>query len=306
MTITQVPGVRVGHADDQVAKTGCTVIVTDKGATCGVDVRGSAPGTRETDLLDPVNLVDQVHAISLAGGSAYGLDAAGGVMQYLEEQEVGMDVGVAKVPIVPSAILFDLAVGDPSVRPNAAMGYEAAERATEFPVIQGSVGAGAGATVGKVVGFDAASPSGIGSASITLDNGLVVGALVAVNAFGDVVNPSTDTIVAGARNLESGEFLNSRQVLREQADPSGLAGTNTTLAVIAANADLTKAEATKVAQVAQNAIARTMSPAHTMLDGDTVFALGAGDEKYDVNVISDLACDTLEQAILNAVRVSGA
>ncbi|MET3683321.1 L-aminopeptidase/D-esterase-like protein [Alkalibacillus flavidus] len=306
MTITQVPGVRVGHADDQLAKTGCTVIMTEGGATCGVDVRGSAPGTRETDLLDPVNLVDQVHAISLAGGSAYGLDAASGVMQYLEEQGVGMDVGVAKVPIVPSAILFDLAVGDASVRPDAAMGYEAAERATEFPVIQGSVGAGTGATVGKIAGFDAVSPSGIGSASITLDNGLVVGAIVAVNAFGDVVNPSTDTILAGARNLETGEFVNSRQTLREQAVADGFPGSNTTLAVVAANAALTKTEATKVAQVAQNAISRTMSPAHTMLDGDTVYALGTGDAHYDINVVSDLACDTLEQAILNAVRASEA
>ncbi|GAA0454322.1 P1 family peptidase [Alkalibacillus silvisoli] len=299
--ITNVPGIKVGHQQNESAKTGCTVILTEDGATCGVDVRGSAPGTRETDLLDPINLVDQVHAISLAGGSAYGLDAASGIMQFLEEREVGLDVGVCKVPIVPSAILFDLAIGDASVRPDQLMGYRAAQNATEKAVKEGSVGAGCGATVGKIAGFEAVSDSGIGSASIELENGLIVGAIVAVNAFGDVSDPKTGEIVAGARNLETGEFLNSTKMMRKQAEAGGFPGTNTTIGAVAVNAKLTKSEAKKVAQVAQNAIGRTISPAHTMYDGDTIFALATGEERFSVDLIAQLGIEVMEQAILNAV-----
>ncbi|GEN45566.1 P1 family peptidase [Alkalibacillus haloalkaliphilus] len=301
MTITNVPGVKVGHKQNELARTGCTVILTEDGATCGVDVRGSAPGTRETDLLDPVNLVEQVHAISLAGGSAYGLDAASGVMQFLEEKGVGMDVGVAKVPIVPSAILFDLAVGDANVRPDQQMGYEAAKVASHSPVKQGAFGAGCGATVGKVAGFEAASKGGLGSASVELDNGLVVGAIVAVNAVGDVCDSVTGEILAGARNLETGEFLNSAQMMRKQAEVDGIAGTNTTIGAVAVNAKLTKAEAKKIAQMTQNALGRTISPAHTMYDGDTIFALATGKEHASVDLIGQLATEVMEEAIQNAV-----
>ncbi|WP_188208125.1 P1 family peptidase [Alkalibacillus aidingensis] len=299
--ITDVPGVKVGHQQNYKARTGCTVILTEAGATCGVDVRGSAPGTRETDLLDPVNLVDQVHAISLAGGSAYGLDAASGVMKFLEENGVGMDVGVAKVPIVPSAILFDLAVGDPSVRPDQMMGYEAARLAESGEVNQGSVGAGCGATVGKIAGFEQVTDSGIGSASIKLDNGLIVGAIVAVNAFGDVRDPETGEIVAGAIEPESGHFLESAKAMRQMVETGGFPGTNTTIGVVASNAKLTKAEAQKVAQVAQNAIGRTISPAHTMFDGDTIFALGTGEDSYPVDLVASLGCEVMEKAILRSV-----
>ncbi|WP_035512481.1 P1 family peptidase [Halalkalibacillus halophilus] len=300
-TITAVPGLKVGHAEDQHAKTGCTVIISENGATCGVDVRGSAPGTRETDLLDPINLVNEVHAICLAGGSAYGLDASSGVMQFLEEKRIGLDVGVAKVPIVPSAILFDLAVGNPSVRPDQAMGYEASKQANNSKVTTGNVGAGTGATVGKVLGFDHASPSGIGSYSITLENGLVVGAIVAVNAFGDVIDTINNQILAGAINPESGEFINTASFLKKNTSHKGSTGTNTTIGVIGVNAKLSKAEAKKVSQMAQNAIGKTISPAHTMYDGDTIFTLATGDDSFSIDLIGSVAVEVMEKAIIQAV-----
>ncbi|MGM8214618.1 P1 family peptidase [Bacillaceae bacterium W0354] len=300
--ITDVPGIKVGHKEDLEALTGCTVILTEEGATAGVDVRGSAPGTRETDLLDPINTVDQVHAICLSGGSAFGLEAASGVMDYLEEKGIGMDVGVAKVPIVPSAILFDLAVGDSSVRPDKLMGYEAAKNAIAGPITMGNVGAGTGATVGKILGFNLSTKSGLGSASIKLQNGLIVGAIVAVNAVGDIRDPHSGEIIAGARDPETGTYINSEQFLRNHAEMLAQQGTNTTIGVVAVNANLTKAEAKKVAQVSQNAIARTTFPAHTSMDGDTIFTVANGDKNFPLDLITSVATEVMEKAIINAVK----
>mgnify|MGYP001197114658 FL=1 len=299
--ITDVPGVKVGHKEDNNALTGCTVILTEEGATAGVDVRGSAPGTRETDLLDPVNTVNEVHAICLAGGSAFGLEAASGVMQYLEEQGVGLDVGVAKVPIVPSAILFDLAVGNPNVRPNKEMGYEAAKSAKRGMFKMGNVGAGCGATVGKLLGFENAMKSGLGSASVKVDE-LIVGAIVAVNAVGDVRDPNTNEILAGTRHPETRQLVNSEKFLREKHQLFTQKGTNTTIGVVAVNAKLTKAEAKKIAQVTQNALARTIAPVHTTMDGDTIFTLGTGDKVYPIDIIASLAIKVMEEAIIRAVK----
>ena len=300
--ITDVPGIQVGHAENLDALTGCTVILTEEGAVCGVDVRGSAPGTRETDLLDPVNLVDQVHGISLSGGSAFGLDAAAGVMQWLEEKGIGLDVGVAKVPIVPGAVLFDLAVGDPNVRPDKEMGYIAAKEAMkgEFPF--GNIGAGCGATVGKLAGPGHCMKGGLGSASVKLDNGLVVGALVAVNAVGDIRDPDNREILAGIVDPQTGTLLDSLVYMETNEEHHVLPGTNTTIGVVAVNAKLTKAEAKKVAQITQNALARTTYPAHTMLDGDTIFTLATGGKRYDVDLIGNLAAKVMEEAILLAVK----
>jgi L-aminopeptidase/D-esterase-like protein len=298
-TITDVPGVKVGHAQDPEACTGCTVVLTEQGAVCGVDVRGSAPGTRETDLLAPTNLVQQVHAIVLSGGSAFGLDAASGVMKYLEERGIGLDVGVARVPIVPAAVLFDLAVGNPRVRPDADMGYLAASRASDAAVEEGNVGAGCGASVGKLAGMSRAMKSGLGSASRTLDNGLVVGAVVAVNAVGEVRDPRTNQVLAGARG-DDGEFLDSHTLLC-QAPVQVLPGTNTTIAVVASNANLTKAQATKVAQMAHDGLARTIYPVHTMLDGDTIFAVATGGADVPVDVVGALSADVLAEAVVRAV-----
>lgn len=300
--ITDVPGVKLGNIEDREALTGCTVILTEEGATCGVDVRGSAPGTRETDLLNPINLVDQVHGICLAGGSAFGLDAASGVMNYLEEKDVGLDVGVTKVPIVPSAVLLDLHVGDASIRPDKKMGYEAAKTASSTPFSLGNTGAGCGATVGKLAGLSACMKGGLGSASISLDSGLIVGAVVAVNAVGDVRDPSTQKLLAGPYDKRSGKILDSLSLLEEASSKNLLPGANTTIGVVAANAKLSKSEATKVAQVSQNALARTIFPAHTMLDGDTIFALGTGEKSYAVDLIASLATEALQKAIILAIK----
>ncbi|SEQ61314.1 P1 family peptidase [Piscibacillus halophilus] len=299
--ITDVPGVKVGHIEDLNALTGCTVILTEQGAVAGVDVRGAAPGTRETDLLHPVNMVHEVHGICLAGGSAFGLDAASGVMKFLEENEIGLDVVVANVPIVPSAILFDLAVGDSKVRPNADMGYKAAEKAARGIFQQGNVGAGCGATVGKVMGFEHCMKGGLGSTAISLENGLVVGAIVAVNALGDIRDPKTGSILAGAINPETGDLVDSEQFMRTQVESFGRVGQNTTIGVIAVNAKLSKAEATKVSQMAHNAIGRTIYPAHTMFDGDTIFTVATGDRQYSLDLIGSLATQALEKAIIRAV-----
>ena len=299
--ITDVPGIKVGNAQNLDALTGCTVILTEEGATCGVDVRGSAPGTRETDLLDPINTIDQVHGITLAGGSAFGLEAASGVMDFLEEKNIGVDVGIQKVPIVPSAILFDLAIGDRTIRPNKEMGYRAAETAKKGSIELGNVGAGCGATVGKILGLDQAMKGGLGSASITLDNGLVVGAIVVVNALGDIRHPKSGKIIAGAINPETNTFLNSEQFLRHNANLFMQSGTNTTIGVVAVNAQLTKAEAKKISQVSQNALARTIYPTHTTMDGDTIFTVGTGTEKYPIDLIASLATDVMEQSILRAI-----
>lgn len=299
--ITEVPGVKVGNRQNLNALTGCTAILFEEGAVCGVDVRGSAPGTRETDLLDPINLVEKAHAICLCGGSAFGLDAATGVMQYLEEQGIGLDVGVAKVPIVPAAVLFDLAVGDPKVRPDKQMGYEAAAAASKEKFNTGNYGAGCGATVGKLAGMNLCMKGGIGSAELKLDNGVVIGAIVAVNAVGDIRNPESGKIIAGPYDHKTAAILDSVKLVEQNYQAAIPSGTNTTIGVIAVNANLTKAEAKKVAQMAQDGYARTIYPSHTMNDGDTIFAAATGGIKVPVDVIGALGAKVMELAILDAI-----
>ncbi len=302
--ITRVPGVKVGHFTLEERPTGCTVILTEGGAVAGADVRGGAPGTREIDLLSPVATVEKVHAVVLSGGSAFGLDAASGAVRYLEERGVGFDVGIAKVPIVPAAILFDLGVGGrPEIRPGADCGYNAAKAATEGPIAEGSVGAGAGATVGKIRGRDRAMKGGIGTASIELPSGLVVAALIAVNAVGDVVDPATGRVVAGVRTEDGRALADARKLLRE-TPPAGRPGENTTIGVVATNARLTKAQATKVAQMAHDGLARAIYPAHTPMDGDTLFVLSLGSWEGEANLslLGALAADATAEAILSAVR----
>jgi L-aminopeptidase/D-esterase-like protein len=310
-SITLIDGIRVGHAQDLDALTGCTVILCEKGAVGGVDQRGGAPGTRETDALQPMHLLEKVHAIVLAGGSAYGLDAASGVMRYLEEKGAGFNVGVAKVPVVPAAILFDLAIGSAKRRPDAEMGYQACLNASKAAPAEGNVGAGTGATVGKILGPGQAMKSGIGTAAIDIGAGVQVGAIVAVNAFGDVIDPQSGEIVAGARSLKKGplkigkgKFADTLQVMKSAAGRGvlGLAQrSNTVIAVVATNAKLSKEQAGKVAQMASNGLARSIRPVNTMLDGDTVFALATGKKKADVNIVGAYAAEALAEAVLRAV-----
>ncbi len=275
-TLTAVTGVRVGHKTLTERPTGCTVILVESGAVAAVAVLGSAPATRETDLLDPTNLVQQVHAIVLSGGSAFGLDAASGVMRYLDERNVGFKVGSINVPIVPAAALIDLAVGDdPKIRPTAECGYEAAQAATTEPVAEGNVGAGAGATVGKAAGLTRAMKGGVGSAATILPDGLIVAALVAVNAYGDVIDPNTGRTVAGVRTEDGTGFANARTLLRAGQAVEGDALANTTIGVIATNATLTKVEATRVAVMAHDGYARAIVPVHTLVDGDAIFTLAS-------------------------------
>jgi L-aminopeptidase/D-esterase-like protein len=314
-TITDVRGIEVGHAQDEEALTGCTVILCRKGAVAGVDVRGGAPGTRETDLLDPINLVEKVHAIVLAGGSAFGLDAASGVMHYLEENKIGFNTGAARVPIVPSAILYDLSLGRADVRPDSAMGALAAALAVSTPPAEGNVGAGTGASVGKMFGMTLAMKSGLGTASLDIGGGVIVGAIVAVNAFGDVIDPKTGEIFAGLRSgkvgpLRIGKKDSFADTLAMMKTPMGrgvlgLASRgNTVIGAVATNAKLTKAQATKVAQMAQDGLARTVRPAHTMLDGDVIFTLSTGTKKADVSIIGAFAAEVMAQAIIRAVKMA--
>lgn len=307
--LTLIPGLRVGHAQDPEALTGCTVILCEAGAVGGVDQRGGAPGTRETDLLRPLHLVEKVHAILLTGGSAFGLDAASGVMRYLEEKGVGYDTGVAKVPIVPAAVIFDLGLGRADVRPDAAMGYQACLNASDQALPEGNVGAGMGASLGKMLGPDQAMKAGLGSASVMLDGGLCVAALAVVNALGDVVDPAVGQIVAGARlSTEHGApFADSMAVLRRfgaQAQSVKSAGGNTTIGVVVTNALLSKEQANWVAQMAQDGLARAVRPAHTLLDGDTIFVLATGQYQADANVVGALAAEVFAQAILRCARLA--
>jgi L-aminopeptidase/D-esterase-like protein len=307
--LTEVEGLRVGHHTLAERPTGCTVILVDgPGATGGVSQRGGAPGTRETDLLDPGNLVDTVNAIVLSGGSAFGLDAAQGVVKYLEERGVGYKTNAGVVPIVPSAILFDLGFGnDPKIRPTADCGYRAAASASDGAVAEGNVGAGAGATVGKMGGGPPAArrmpmKAGVGSAAIKLPNGLTVSAIVAVNAVGDIIDPETGRVVAGTRNPD-GTLADIRQLMRSGAlVESPRAGENTTIAVVATNARLTKAEANRLALMADDGLARTIVPSHTLGDGDTVFALATGRWSGQVNIslVGALAAEALSDAIIRA------
>ena len=298
--LTDIPGIRVGHYTNLEAATGCTVILCDTPAVGGVDVRGGAPATRETDLLHPLNLVEEVNAVVLTGGSAFGLDAASGVMRYLEERGIGHDTGIARVPIVPAAAIFDLAFGSASVRPGASSGYQACEQATAESIVQGNTGAGAGATVGKMAGPSFMMKGGLGSASTLLSDGTIVGALVVVNALGDVIDPQTQQVVAGARSPTGNGFL--------ATNPFG----NTTIAVVATNASLTKVHVNKIAQMAHDGMAQAIRPAHTMFDGDTIFALALGPKSQiltdpalaasQVSTIGAAAATTLARAIINAVR----
>ncbi|MFZ2097144.1 MAG: P1 family peptidase [Anaerolineales bacterium] len=313
--ITDVPGVLVGQAQNDEALTGCTVVLCERGAVGGVDQRGGAPGTREVDALHPMHLVSKVHAVVLAGGSAFGLEAATGVMRYLEERGVGFDTRVAKVPIVPAAILFDLGVGKSDVRPDAAMGYLACQNATSELPAEGNVGAGTGATVGKILGPSLCMKSGVGTASLEIGAGVIVGAIVAVNAFGDVIDPTTGQIIAGARSKDVGPlhigapgyFADTLQVMQTLIGRTALgfgSRGNTVIGVVATNAKLDKEEANKVAQMAHDGLARTIRPAHTMLDGDTIFAIATGEHAADVNIVGAYAAEVFAQAILRAVRAA--
>ncbi len=303
--ITDIGGIKVGHVHDESAMTGCTVILAEDGAVGGVDVRGSAPGTREIEALKPVRLVDRIHAVLLTGGSAFGLRATEGVQRYLEEKDIGFPTSAGKVPVVPSAVIYDLAVGDARSRPDAEMAYKAAKEASAAERREGRVGAGCGATVGKILGYDRCMHGGVGGASARLAGGALVGALVVVNALGDVLDPATGEIVAGARD-EHGDFINTARFLMETALLPGSPYENTTLAVIATTARLSKEGATKVAQMAQDGVARAVNPAHTMYDGDVSFALSLGEEEADVNVVGVAAAKLVAESIVRAVRASGA
>ena len=303
-TITAVPGIRVGHYTDLRAATGCTVVLCPEGAVGGVDVRGSAPGTRETDLLRPVNLVSLVHGVLLSGGSAFGLDAAGGVVRYLEERGAGIAFGGASIPIVPAAILFDLGLVRGDVRPGSDEGYAACRAASSGPVAQGSVGAGAGATVGKLLGLGLAVKGGIGSYLVELGDGVVVGAVAAVNALGGVVDPNTGALIAGPRTadgsmLDSMEAITSPEYRRAASTSSG----NTTIGVVATNARLSVEQSNKLAQVAHDGLAMAVRPAHTMADGDTMFALATGtdDRTPDVNRLCAATALCVSRAIMRGV-----
>lgn len=302
-SITDVPGIEVGHFTDPRRPTGCTAILAREGAVAGVDVRGAAPGTRETDLLDPSNLVQQVHAIVLAGGSAWGLEAATGAVRWLEEQGVGFHVGVGRLPIVPAAVLFDLLVGDMHIRPDAAAGYAACRAAGTRRPAEGNVGAGTGAAVGKIFGIDRAMKGGVGTASLTVA-GITVGALVACNALGDVIDPDTGAVIAGARTLNGRSLLDSRRALLRGDPPKPLLpGTNTTLAVLATDAPLSKTQAHRLAVSGHDGLARSINPVHTPSDGDTVFALATGRAASSpgMMVLATLAAEVTARATLNAV-----
>ena len=304
--ITAVPGIKVGHITRTERLTGCTVVLAEAGAVGGVDVRGSAPGTIETDLLNPINLVQQVHAVFLSGGSAFGLDVAAGVRKYLYERKIGFETKAAKVPIVPGAILYDLAVGDrPDIWPTADCGYRAAAEATGGAIAEGNVGAGAGATIGKT-GGGGAMKGGLGTSSISVAagaNALIVGAIVAVNAVGDVIDPRNGAVVAGVRTAEGKGLADSRRLLRSPGGAAIRPGHNTTIGVVATNARLTKAHATKVAQMAHDGLARAIYPAHTMADGDVIFALATGAiDNDDVSRIGALAAEVMADAVVRAAQ----
>ncbi len=297
-TLTVIDGITVGHATNLTARTGCTVVLCPAGTTASVDVRGAAPGTRETEALRPGRLVQKAHAVLLTGGSAFGLDAAGGIVQYLEEQNVGFPAGSVRVPIVPAAVIFDLGVGDANVRPDRGMGYQACLNATDEPVVMGVVGAGTGATVGKAPGVTS-SPGGVGSACMRLDSGLIVAAIMVVNALGNVVHPRTGEILAGGK--ENGDFVDITERL---LDADLVQGTNTTIGVVVTNATLSPAEAHRVAEMAHDGMARAIRPAHTMFDGDTLFALSTGAHTGSgVNAVGILAAEVVAEAIVNAVTV---
>lgn len=305
-SITRVAGIEAGHFTDPRRPTGCTVVLARAGAVAAVDVRGAAPGTRETDLLAPTNVVEQVHGILLAGGSAWGLDAATGVMRWLDERGAGLVVGPARVPIVPGAVLFDLPLGDHRIRPDAAAGYAACEAASRAAPAEGNVGAGAGAVVGKIFGIDRAMKGGIGSAAITVD-GVTVGAIVACNALGDVVDPETGRVLAGARTADGGALLDTRRALLRGEPPKPiLAGSNTTIGVIATDAKLSKMQAHRLATVGHDGLARTINPVHTLSDGDALFALATGGSGKTLGMmtLAAMAAEAVALAVVRGIRAA--
>jgi L-aminopeptidase/D-esterase-like protein len=303
--ITAVRGVKVGHSTDPEGLTGCTVVLCPNGGIGGVDQRGGAPGTRETDLLRPMHLVEKAHAVLLGGGSAFGLAAADGVVRYLEEEGIGFDARVAHVPIVPGAILFDLDLGDAQARPDRTMGYAACQAANDGPVPEGNVGAGTGASVGKIMGIGRGMKGGLGSAALSLGGGLVVGAIVVVNAFGDVVDIGSGQVLAGARKLHSDELADTLAVMRGMVGKVALRfASSTVIGVVATNGRLDKGGANKVAQMAQDGVARAVRPAHTLFDGDTLFVLATGAKRADVSVVGAYAAEVVAEAIVRAVRAA--
>ena len=305
-SLTDVAGIEVGHFTEARRPTGCSVVITRDGAVAGVDVRGAAPGTRETDLLHPSNLVDKVHAITLSGGSAWGLDTASGVMRWLEENHIGLNTGYGLVPIVPAAVVFDLGVGDASIRPDAQAGYRACLAANRQPPAQGNVGAGTGALVGKLFGMPRAMKGGIGTASLCVE-GITVAALIVCNAVGDVIDPSSGQVIAGARTPDGKALLGSRDAMVKGKLPQNLlAGTNTTIGVVATDAVLTKPQAQRLAQVSHDGLARAINPVHTMLDGDTLFALATGrsGKSASMLLLATLAAEVTARAVVNAVRAA--
>ncbi len=299
--ITDVEGIKVGHYEDLENLTGCSVIICEEGATGGIDVRGSAPGTRETDLFQDKKTVDKIHSVVLSGGSAFGLDASGGVMKYLEEKNVGFDTGIIKVPIVSSAVIFDLGLGNPHIRPDLNMGYLASKNSNNKDYSQGNVGAGAGASVGKILGKKFSMKSGLGSASVILGD-LVVSAMVVVNAVGDVYNLKGKKI-AGVYDYENSKFLDSIEIMKS-GYINTLEGVNTTIGVVATNAILTKGQSNKVAEMAHNALAKRIMPVHTTFDGDTVFSLSTNKVEADVNLVGTLGIEAMEKAIVNSILSS--
>ncbi|EFK11298.1 peptidase family T4 [delta proteobacterium NaphS2] len=302
---SEIEGLQVGHARNLAGPTGVTVIISKAGAAVGVDVRGGAPSTRETDLLKPVNLVQEAHAVFLAGGSAFGLDAGAGIMQYLEEKGIGFDVQVTRVPVVCGAVLFDLALGDHRIRPDKEMGYQACLNAEAEDSAQGNVGAGTGASVGKIHGMDRAMKSGLGTYAMAWKN-LKVGALVAVNCLGQVIDPHTGEKLAGPLSEDKKTVLDTEEIMLDAfADKQNLFSGNTTIGVVATNGRFTKTEATKLASMAHNGYARTMRPAHTMYDGDTIFAMSTGDMEADLSVVGFLAANAMEKAVVAAIKNAG-
>ncbi len=302
IAITDIEGIKIGHAQDLAAATGCTVVIGEAGLTAGVDVRGGAPGTRETDLLDPVNLVEQIHAVVMAGGSSFGLDAASGIMQYLEEKKIGLDVFVTKVPIVCGAVLFDLTIGAHEVRPDKEMGYQACLNANDMECAEGCVGAGTGATVGKILGMERCMKSGLGTYCIQTGE-LKLGAIVAVNCLGDVIDTKTGETLAGVLDENKKRFLNSEEIMIKEFSGRKIEFSgNTTIGVIVTNAKLTKSQTNKVASMAHNGYGRTIRPAHTMFDGDAIFAVTTGKVEADVSVVGLLAARIMGQAVIRAVK----
>lgn len=300
--LSEIEGIKIGNAQNLKGATGCTVVICEEGAAAGVDVRGGSPGTRETDLLNPVNLIDKIHAVVLAGGSAFGLDAASGVMQYLEERNIGFDVSVTKVPIVCSAVLFDLVIGDHRIRPDKAMGYEACKNSEINQCKEGNEGAGTGATVGKILGPENSMKGGLGCYAIQVGE-LQVGAVIAVNCLGDVIDPSTGEIVAGALNEDKKTFANTEEIMISRySEKKNLFSGNTTIGVVITNGKFTKSEMNKIASMSHNGYGRAMRPAHSIFDGDTIFTMSTGKVDADINVVGLLAARVVEQAVVRAIK----